>query len=589
MNIFRDAIPDAQPSDIVAWAESNVKVDGHSFDRTRTPQLIEPLRAMADADTRIGTLVKPVQIGGSTAGEVVAAWWCRYGRGKIQYNWQDDKKAVERWKDRIQPCLDSVADLRWAGGRFDETLCEARFLNATLITQGVFVESSLDSETIPLQINEEVHLWKPGFLSKARRRQTQVWNAKAFDISNASNEDDQLHAAYDDGTAEVWENKCPHCSGWHQFIFRFDPNKPNLGGLRWDSDGARMEGGRYNYNLLEKTIYYQFPCGGTIRDLAVERRALEGRYRKTNEGAHVTHRSWNFEATSCPSIRWLALVKEWHSAIRALKCGDPEPMRRFRTERECKFWGDDGRPFVQRVTLSRAKKNRDGLKNRAFRFAAIDRQQGTLSKGEFPHWWLVIRDVAAVDGKIHSLLVYEGKVLTDEDLVAVLREHDVVGKFVVVDSGDDTPHVYRFCLQHGFNAIKGHHNIFFSHDDGGRKVFSPLKPLHLMVNAPPTQANPTDEPDFWFYSKSGIRARLDWLRSGCGGMVLWETPSDVSEDYKQHQESEDLEERRTASGEIVREYVQRRRRNDLYVCECYIAMLIEMSGVLSSILEEPKQ
>src|SRR6478609_946566 len=106
--IFTHSIPAARPDDIIAWADSSgLKVDGHSFDSTRTPQLIEPMRAMADADTRIGTLIKPVQIGGSTAGEVVAAYWAAWFHGLIQYNWQDDQKAKDRWLDRIKKTLES--------------------------------------------------------------------------------------------------------------------------------------------------------------------------------------------------------------------------------------------------------------------------------------------------------------------------------------------------------------------------------------------------------------------------------------------------------------------------------------------------
>ena len=108
MNILFNSMPEAPPADIIGWAESALKVDGHSFIAARTPQLIEPIRAMADPGVRIGTLIKPVQVGGSTAGEVVCNYWAAFGSGLIQYNWQDDQAAEKRWHERIFPSLESV-------------------------------------------------------------------------------------------------------------------------------------------------------------------------------------------------------------------------------------------------------------------------------------------------------------------------------------------------------------------------------------------------------------------------------------------------------------------------------------------------
>jgi hypothetical protein len=146
-----------------------------------------------------------------------------------------------------------------------------------------------------------------------------------------------------------------------------------------------------------------------------------------------------------------------------------------------------------------------------------------------------------------------------------------------VDSGDDTTHVYQFCLRYGFNAIKGESRDLFQHDDGSRRIFSQAKPLHLMIGAPSTCESELDEPEFWLYSKSGIRERLNWLRTSAE--VDWETPSDVSDDYRAHMDSERLEDRRV-SGSTVKAWVQYADRNDLFVCEGYQAMMADMVGVI---------
>lgn len=603
--IFSASIPDAAPSDIIAWADSGaLKVDGHSFDSTRTPQLIEPIRAMADADTRIGTLIKPVQVGGSTAGEIVCAYWAAFYNGLIQFNWQDDKKAEDRWNDRIFPTLESCKDIKRTGHRWEELICEARYVNSTVRVQGVFDESALDSDTVPLQINEEVHLWKPGFLSKARRRQTQVWNAKAFDISNASNANDQLHSAYEDGTQERWQVKCPHCPEWHEMHFRFNPNKPELGGLRWDSEGCKMEGGRYNYNKLESTIRYQMPCGFEVKDHASERRRIKGAYSKPqNEGAHISHRSWNFEAVSCDAIRWLTLIQEWHSTIRAMKSGDDEPMRRFVTERECRFWSPDSRPFVGKVVLNtEITKNREGLAGRAARLWAADKQKGYKSKGELSHYWLVIRDVMP---NCDSQLVFEGKIDTDSELLAVLSDHDCMMQAGGIDGSWDTADVKEFCYRNGCNVFLANtsHKVSFIHPDKTRHFHSAGEPLHLEMKMPPRFdyvigengfVPSAAEPLAFQYNVAGLLRNLFYLRNhrqiseanNLSDYIKWEVPGDVSEQYQKQINAWEEVAVNSANKNTVEGFRPTSQNDHMTMCEGYIALEMKLAGFIAERLTQ---
>lgn len=57
----------------------------------------------------------------------------------------------------------------------------------------------------------------------------------------------------------------------------------------------------------------------------------------------------------------------------------------------------------------------------------------------------------------------------------------------------------------------------------------------------------------------------------------------MSEDYQRHFEAEEIQERVVPkTGETVSEFVQVKRRNDLYVCECYIAMMADMAGIVGT-------
>jgi hypothetical protein len=225
------------------------------------------------------------------------------------------------------------------------------------------------------------------------------------------------------------------------------------------------------------------------------------------------------------------------------------------------------------------------------RFAAIDKQKGELVRGEFPYFWLVIRDVCLVPDeeigrKVKSLLVCERRLETEEEVVACLNEHSVKPWHTVIDSGYDATGVYIFAMRNGINAIKGGTEHDYVHG-GGKRIFSVERPLHACLNRSPMFKYLTQngkripdprEPLYWKYSKHGIRDRLYWLRAN----TIYETPGDVSVDYKKHQEAEERVVREMPNGERVSDWVQLKERNDQFVNECYIAMQIDQSGLIGS-------
>lgn len=608
MNPWANSIPEAAAADPVRWAEDvGLLVDGHRFDASLCPQAVVPMRAMSLADkvTKIGTNVAPVQSGKSTAGEVVVDYWAKFAHGLIQENWQDDKKAAERWKDRILPSLKS-AGLDWAGGH-DELVCEARFVKSVLRVQGVFNENALNSDTIPYQLNEEVHLWKPGHLAMARDRQTRIWNSKAFDISNAARVGTQLHIAYQQGTMEEWETFCPVCGIRHAMHFRWNPDKPELGGLRWDAS-ARLEDGRPNYNKLEQTIRYQFSCGHEVMGDAASRRTLRGDYSAPkNEGAHVSHRSWISEAVSYDQISWLDLVREWHGAIMALKTGQEQmeaddskkPMYKFVTRRECKFYSEESIPYRGQIIVNRMlSKSREGLPGRAMRGWFADKQRGFARQGQLMHYWVVIRDVMA---NADSQLVYEGMAQTDADLLARLAEHDCIPQSGGVDCTWDRVNVLNFCYQNNCNAqtTSRQDKLFYHADEKTYRIYSKPEGLHKQLKVPPKYDYVTrilgekleympsaEEPLHWNIHKIGSLKLLNFLRghqetvtrNGGKDFIKWEVPGDASEEYKRQCESWEFTSRKRAgTGEIIETCRQRYQDDHMLMCEAAIANLIAMA------------
>ena len=623
---FHDGVPSPPATCILTWAEQNVKLIGSArsegFDRHTAPWLNDILLGWADEVTRRITLVGPVQSGKSAAGEIALMHVIAFDTGFIQYNWPNDPKADLRWASRFEKILRACKSIQWPEDRNRIRKRQVEFPRCFFNMQGVWVPDRLDSDSVKKQVNEEVHDWEPGHLAKAYNRTTAFsWISKILNISNAGRIGDQLHQAFRAGTQQHWEVKCPGCGLYHEMRTRWEDDKPDLGGLRYDSKACKRDDGTYNYELLKSTLRYQMPCGHIVREDVRDRRALSlsGKYSAPhNTGADLSERSYTMEGVAVDWIPWITLVKEKHEALRALRYGDPAPWDKYLRERESRFFDPTDRPLTQRIVLNtQARKNREGLPDREMRGMTIDKQRGRASRGDTPHLRVVIRDFRA---DASSQLVYEGRLSTIEEVEAVRADHEVIvgqwpdPSFVLIDSGWDTAEVYRICSRYGYTALKGEDRAHYNHDDEDndgnpikvKRIYSTVQLVDPFEGNTEGMAGRYQIP-LIFYSKPGVMDRLAWLRSrGRSVNEEWneelerafplkvrgepakpwkffDVPGDVSDDYKRHMETWDLKEHvigRTQESVMLWTKVAEGAADDSFMCECYQALLAEMSGLL---------
>lgn len=624
---FRDTIRQAIPKKlppIIDWARAEIKlfgVDGVNFDPDKTPWTRYPLELSDDSTTRTLTYVKPVQCGGSTVGEIVLARRILTSFGEIQYNWSNDQRAKDRWDKYTERRLQSCAPVMklWPSGgsdRFKAQKCLVVFPNVNFTQQGVYTPSNLDSDSVSVMVNEELHSWEAGMMQKAKGRQTRVAFPFCINISNAGMEGDQLHEAFKSGTMQVLEVKCPGCGLYHVMRTRWDDDRADLGGLRYDSDAARTVNGAYDYNKLIPTIRYQMPCGYVVRNDITERRKLSASCRYSepkNEGALLSNRSLIHEAVVCHNISWVSLIEEKHAALRALDSGNDEPWKRYLQERECQFYSAQSRPFRGQVIINKSlKKTREGMQDKVVRFWFADKQKGRAARGEMVHYWLVIRDIAA---NANSQLVYEGLIQTDSDLIARLDEHGCIRNGGAVDCTWDRKNVLEFCYRNGLNAqtTSAQNELFHHKIDKVKRIYSEAEALHKQLNVSPVYnyvsrlveekgkniieyVPAAAEPRHWNINKYGALRLYFFLRDHQSRMqqlhgkdcdsekiIYYEVPGDVSEDYKSQSESWEIQTRPSGpSKTIVEQLVQIKPQDHLLICEAGICVLLEMSGILGS-------
>lgn len=609
----------------IPWADAHYRVVSHEhefFQSAESPWLHEPLELSDDDTVESETLVKPIQTSGTCFGEIVIMRRILSGGGRIGYYWPTNDKAKDRWDNFTEKRFKACKPIR----ALLPTIYADRmiqFPNVTFGMAGVFTSGNLDSNTDELIVAEEVHQWEAGMLVKAEGRQTRVTFPKFYAISNGSLAGDQLHQKFNNGTQQHYEVKCAGCGGYHIMRTRWEDTHPELGGLRYDSDGCKRADGTFDYNKLIPTLRYQFPCGHVMPDDPRERRAAAkgGRYSAPfNTGALLKHRSHTYQAVCCHNIRWLDLVMEKHQALRMLKAGDDSDWRRYLQEREALFYdAEEHRPVQSTIEVDRSvRKDRSGMPNRAGRIAIADWQKGYKSKGELTHWWLLILDF---DERCNRQVVFEGKVGSDTELLNEIDAHEVQRSATYIDCSYETENhnLMNFAYKEGLNAVNGiesrtkswRHRVGL---DAMRKpvfqwrYYSPEvaigTALHTSLKYRMGYSNKGGErvavydprePVMLYYHKQSLIEHHFFLRNMKANVLANNPnatpdeyldliiPGDVSPEFRKHMESW---EERPAKNRITNDPTDRYRKvsekapDHLLMCLAYADMILDWQGLI---------
>ncbi len=619
--------------DVITWTDRYYRVvnqNRDTFNTAESPWLIEPL-LMAD-DPLISEIdyVKPVQVGaGTSLGEIMLIRWILSGQGLIQYNWPTNEKAKDRWEKFTEKRLLACSPLRAILPREYENLF-IKFPGITFAMQGVFTSGNLDSDTVDFIVNEEVHQWEPGMLSKAKGRQTRVDFPKMINVSNAGLKGAQLHQSFNEGTQQHFMVQCPGCSNphhqantvYHVLRTRWEDTQPQLGGLRYDSEGCKRPDGTFDYNKLVPTIRIQYPCGYQMPDDIALRRdsAMKGRYSEPfNTGALLSHRSYTLQAISCHTKRLLDLIQRKHLALRMLKTGDDTEWMKYLQEDECLFYDpDEHRPFQgEIITTTITAEQRKGLPREIAKIFAFDWQQGYKHLGELTHYWGVIE---SVDDHCNAMPLWAGKVEDEIELLQILADHGITsadggGIFDgFIDASKNTKHILSFCLRAGINAVMGNASGKgqWKWPDGSYQYFSqkkyiykelntePKYPLHMerQRNGDVLMIEDGAEPFVILYNKAGLLKNHFYLREFKANVLANNPkatpaeyieriiPSDIGQDYLKHHEAWARDHRATAPKKMgeVEGFKQLTRVDHLMSCTTYIDLMKDFAGIIGETL-----
>ena len=563
-----------------------------------SPWLRFPMELMDRPETRKLTVIASVQSSKSTLGEAAIVHRQATDPGNMLYNWEDDGKADEIWNERIENTIRKAPSLshRVPSKKIRQRKREIQFTDGMYFRmQGAAAKANRQSKSVRYLINEELKDWKPGAYKDMLNRVTASWNSFVLNITPGGVTGDETFRAWEESSQHTFHMVCPCCG--HKQIPRFRVRKDEPGGIHLcdptDEEAVKLckpERGKYNYQEISKHLYYECEnpdCDHRWRDTPKERETIAhtGEYISMNPSALESDKGVKWNAVIVPWIPWVSLIKEFHEALSAAKYGALEPLQEFVQKREADFWNPEKDDFDgEEVQLSKEiRKSREGLTDKQYRIMTVDKQRGSVRRGETPHYWVVARDWAP--GK--SALLFEGRIDTDEEIEALREELKIMPILVWIDSGDGMTmmDVYRMCAKYGYTAIKGedkngYYHIIKGGEKDKEKTFRRYSPEQMQV-VTLEDGTPVKVP-LVLYSKQGIRDALYYLRESDD--FDFQTPEDVSEDYKEHHKAERLIDWTIPkTGQVIQIWKQGKRRNDLFVCECYQALIADLLGLIGMV------
>jgi hypothetical protein len=564
------------------WAETWVKFPASvrmpEYRQDTTPWTTEPLNCLQDPSVQFVTLMAGTQVGKSTIFEVGVPWILCNAPGNVMLTCQTEDDVALMAEARLWKVFDEckpVAAMLNKLHRFAKTKTRILFPHCFVELQGPGL-SSLQSKSIRFAINDEAWMYEPGTLAQIIERTSAVWNRKIITLSQGGVAGDDLDNLWQQGTQEIYSYQC-ECGAVHPF---------SMQSIKWDEtpDTRDEASGVWQWEAMRSTVRHCcMTCGKETPDTLENRRRMSrgGEYVVTNSNAPSRSRSFRVDATAVYWQSWADLAEQFLRARDALRRGDIQPLKLFTQKKEACPWKDMEIASVDFDSLRpgeyvKATYEKEKIEGEYCRAMAVDVQAG--------HYWSVARAMTK-DGA--SKQIWEGKLLTWDDVRALQLRLSIPDNLVVVDAGNWRFAVCAICSQYNWTAMVGDQRDTYVHvrqNSRGQVVktnraYSPVQKFFITGQKLPQGIKNYARGYFW--SNRVAKDMLGRLRAGEG--VSWELPGDIGDEYKRHLFSEVKNPR---SGRWEPRY--KNADNHLWDCESMLVALMMILGVLGAAEPEEK-
>lgn len=545
-------LPDRR--EIWEWAHERIDFGNSeafkgAYDVDNVPWTREFLRAAKDPNVREVTFVAPPQESGKTkASEVFMGWRICNAPAKMAFNTSTNVKA-EQWSEtRWDGLLESCPDVKpkFSSNRHLKKKRRIIFRDRTfLLIQGAETDGNRASDSVEVQVNDEVYLWETPWLREMNGR-TDAYREvrKILNISVGGKKGSELQQKFLAGNQGEWNHRCPKCK--KPFAYVFDNKKPACN-IRFNLDAAIVHAdGRVDLREFAKTVLVNCPdpaCGwktGYDRDQMFELNR-SGLYVPMNPDANPEIVSLHVNSFAIGRQPWHEILEPW---VRLHVRGGvfaPEVLKEFITKPLAEFW--DEQPFVVPTELALANFKRADILVRGswpeefLRVMTADNQHGRA--GDVPHRWFL----GVAFSRAGKLRILDGGRLNEwPDLKKKQVElgipdptEQAPGPWVAVDRRYDPVEVDEVCSRYKWTGFMGADQDEFVHPPyspfaGTRQLFTEPRAIDVGFG---TAEMGRRFAIYHFWATQRVQDLLAKLRKG--GML--EVPRDIGEwcpDFAEH-------------------------------------------------------
>ncbi len=515
------------------------------------------------------------------------AWAIAEDPGPILWVTSDLQEARKFAKTRLIPLLERCGPVsdKIPRKRGDANTLEIFFPGAPLIVTGAKSPAALQSTPFRYIFLDEVRSYPPGALEMVEKRtRSYPHNYKKVIISTPDLENDALHRAYLKGDQRRFHAELP-CSHRQELAWK---DKDEKGGIKWDTNEHTKPEGRWNFDLLRKTIRYECEvCGESFLDQLDVRKHISstGHWAKNNPNAPGNCVSFHWNALLPWWTSWGDQVIEYLNALKALDVGDHAPYKAFINETTGQIWTE----LLRYLKFEKFLASREGKYDprapwpqEKRRFATIDVQ----AKGG-RHYYLLIRawGLGAASRMLHCGVYWDYKQLLD-----IIAAWNVEPANVAFDVGTFQTELFQRIMDgprlpngdYAFKALWG--------DDKPSYQVGDQRRLYNLVPTDPALGGVGQGRvmPIWVrrWAKPAAQDRLAFFMNG-GGASNWMILPNSPQDYRQQVTAWDRRERVDRKGETHIEWWKPEGRPDhYYSCELMQVICADNADLLNTSVQD---
>lgn len=508
------------------------------YDVANVPWTKEFLRACDNPHVREVTFIAPPQDSGKTkAAETYLARRIVTAPTNFAFNTTTNVKA-ESWSEtRWEPMLTNTKGIKekFSANKHLKKKRRIIFKDGTyLLIQGAETEGNRASDSVEVQINDEVFMWERPWLKEMHDRTGAYRDTKKIiNVSVGGLKGSELHERFLAGNQLELHHHCPKCA--QLFGYVFDHRNPKCN-IRFDVNAAILHAdGRLDLREFAKTVVVNCPHCGHKMGYDRERLAdlnRNGVYVPMNPEADPAIVSLHVNAFALGREPWHVILEPWVRLHIRGGVFSPAVLKEFITKKLAEFWDD--KPFAVTTELKTANYTRAEMLGRQwpeelFRVMCGDNQRG--GKGDIPHRWFacvafskagVMRLVDA--GRINEWSDFRKRQI---ELGVPDATEAAPGPWVVMDRRHDPVTVDEWCAKFKWYGAMGAVQEEFYHPDyspfaGSRQLFSEHRMIDIGFG---TETMGRTFAMYFLWASQRIQDLLAQLRNS--GMVQF--PRDIME------------------------------------------------------------